>query len=414
MLNYFGIDSIIFKTKNIRERNFDMLTFIYFLPFIITTALFILVMKRDSRTIMTGILFVLSLLFLFVGLHYLVYKYSKTIDAMLPFAATVSSISKIIMAIIGLVPTIMIIITVIYGLMVIKREGVSTRNAKTLGFAMILIFYTVLWPLLGGLKISLYLDIIYVAASLMVFYFIMLKSMYTATSIINLLHRSGGKDLDYLIYIGAGMRGEQADSLTEKRVEKTYEKWLENPRAIIVVTGGSKRYDTIPKTDEIAGMLEEKGIPGEAIIIDDKSHKTNADIRRSKMLIEEDLGFAAGPEDEEELSRREYKKARKAERKEWKKGILNSKDAPKIAIISSNYHVLRCLIVARHYRMKCIGYGAPVRIDYRMNAFVNEYYSYLRVSKRAHRRVLCLIAFLFFLLLVYVFFNYDHIQQYYV
>lgn len=376
-----------------------MPTYAYFIPFIVITLLFILVMKTEKRTIMTGVLFVLSLVALFGGMRFLLFKYSETIDAMLPAAATVRSISTIVMAIIGLLPTAMIIITFVSAAMIIKREGLSSQNSKTLGFAVLLLIYTAVFPIVGKLGVNLLFDVIYAMVSMAAMYFILLKSMYTMTSIINQIHRKGGKNLDYILYIGAGMKGDKAEPLTKKRIEKTFEIWQENSDAKIVVTGGSEKYEEIPRTEEIAARLEEKGIPADKILTDENSHNTDSDIRFGKKKIEEDLGYSIEEADTEGLSRRKAKKIKKRERK---KGILNTSKAPGVALISSNYHVLRCLITAKYFKMKCIGYGAPVRVDYRMNAFVNEYYRYLRVSRSVQIKVMIIIALIWILLLAFV------------
>ena len=52
--------------------------------------------------------------------------------------------------------------------------------------------------------------------------------------------------------------------------------------------------------------------------------------------------------------------------------------------------------------MKCIGYGAPVRVDYRMNAFVNEYYSYLRVSRSVQIKVMAVIILLWIIMMALI------------
>lgn len=387
-----------------------MPTFIYFIPFIIVLIIFLLVLKHEKRTIMTGILFVVALVALFLALQAVSLKYSVTIDAMLPFAGTVRGISKFIMSIIGLLPTIMIIITVWYGAMVIKKEGLQSQNARTLGFGLILIAYTFLWPLLGGrLGHNIFTTITYVTVSNVVIYFILLKSMYTATSIINLMHRKGGKDLDYLVLMGAGMKGNQAQALMEKRVQKTYEIYLENPRAKIVVTGGWREDPNIPVPDQIVEMLKEEGIPEDRIMMDSASYNTRDDIVAARNQIEKDLdSVSIAEENYEGLSGR---KARRQVKKDKKGSILNSKDGPKIAIVSSNYHVLRSLIIAKKEKIKCIGYGAPVRVDYRMNAFVNEYYNYVKESKKVHIIAMSVLFAIYLALMILLFINYDKVQD---
>jgi uncharacterized SAM-binding protein YcdF (DUF218 family) len=394
---------------------------IVFVPFIIVTILFLIVMKRDRRTIMTGILFVLSLVLLFLGLQYVLYKYSKTIDAMLPFAATVSSISKVIMFIIGLVPMIMIMITIWYGITVIRKEGLRSHNARTLGFAIILIVYTVFWPMAGQFRTGYFTMSLYAIISYCVIYLILLKSMYTMTSIINLIHRKDTAGFDYLILMGAGLKGDKSGELMKRRIDKLYELWQKSPKAKVVVTGGWSDDEYIQLASEYANELVEKGIPRDVILIDGDSHNTLEDIQGAKRLIKEDLRSEM-PEntDDEQANRRTQnsdewygkkgmlglsavlQKIKACFNRFGNKEILNSSKGPKIALVSSNYHVLRSLIISRKEKMRDIGYGASVRTDYRMNAFVNEYYRYLRVSRSVQIKVMIIIALIWILLLAFV------------
>ena len=382
------------------------MTFAAFIPSIILLAVLILVLKYERRGIMTGIIFVAFLAALFGALRNLSFRYSVTIDAMLPHAVTVRGIANIIMMIISMVPTIMIIITFWYGIKVIWREGLRSQNARTLGFGLILLTYTLVMPVVGRqFESNLYIVIIYALLSNATIYFILLKSMYTMTSIINLLHRKGGRNLDYLIYMGAGMKGDKAEELTKRRVQKMYEVWLDNPDAKVVVTGGWKEDEHIASAGEVVAMLEEKGIPSGAIMVDHDSMNTHQDIANAKVLIEDDLGARSVNEEEYEgLSKR---KTKRKTRKDMRQGILNSKDGPKIALVSSNYHVLRSLITARQQKVKCIGYGAGVRTDYRMNAFVNEYFRYIKVTKKYHI-IMMSVMLAFYLLVIILMWYYQH------
>ena len=62
---------------------------------------------------------------------------------------------------------------------------------------------------------------------------------------------------------------------------------------------------------------------------------------------------------------------------------------PRIAIVSSSYHVLRTLIVARTLKIPCIGFGCRTRLYVSMNAFVREYLLYMRLTRK---RQLTLLA----------------------
>ena len=345
--------------------------------FLIFVALFIIVMKVEHRNVLIGIVTVGMLASLFFLAQQVAFKYSQTLDSMLPHAATVSVISKVIMSIVGIVPTIMIFITIWYGLKVIRKEGLESRNSRTLAFAMILIAYTLLWPLLGGVKAGLIYAIIYGFIGNVVVYFILLKSVFTLSSIINLLHRKGGKDLDYLILMGAGLNGDKAEELLDRRVERTKELYILNPGVKIIVTGGWKEDEKVPDPVDIALKLKKQGIPNEDILVDIDSKNTFGDIEGAKVIIGED-----------------------------------DKEAPKVALVTSSYHVLRSLITAKKQKLKCIGYGASVRIDYRMNAFIREYYLYLKTSKKTHIILLSLLLLIYVIFAIFFAVNVENYQDF--
>ena len=79
------------------------------------------------------------------------------------------------------------------------------------------------------------------------------------------------------------------------------------------------------------------GIPEEHILLEDRSATTGENLRNSKAIIDA----------------RDGKK--------------------KTALVSSNYHIYRCLRLAREMRFKCIGIGADVALYYWPSALIREF-----------------------------------------
>jgi hypothetical protein len=202
--------------------------------------------------------------------------------------------------------------------------------------------------------------------------------------------------------MGAGLKGDKSGDLMQRRIDLLYELWKKSPEAKVVVTGGWSDDEYIQPASEYANELMKKGIPGDVILIDEDSHNTLEDIQGAKRLIKEDLRSEMSENTDDEQANRQtqnsdewygkkgmlglsavLQKIKACFNRFGKKDILNSSKGPKIALVSSNYHVLRSLIISRKEKMRDIGYGASVRTDYRMNAFVNEYYNYLKVSKKS-------------------------------
>ena len=56
------------------------------------------------------------------------------------------------------------------------------------------------------------------------------------------------------------------------------------------------------------------------------------------------------------------------------KAIIDARDGrKKTALVSSNYHIYRCLRLARKLRLKCTGIGAKVALYYWPSALIREF-----------------------------------------
>ena len=65
---------------------------------------------------------------------------------------------------------------------------------------------------------------------------------------------------------------------------------------------------------------------------------------------------------------------------------------PRFAVVSTGYHVLRALFIARRDKIKCIGFGARTKLHISMNAFIREYVQYLKLTRRTHLILLILFT----------------------
>ena len=76
------------------------------------------------------------------------------------------------------------------------------------------------------------------------------------------------------------------------------------------------------------------------------------------------------------------------------------KDNPRFALVTSSYHVMRSLLIARRLRLSCTGYGARTRLYFALNAFLREYAGYFRDSRRRRIIHLAAVTILYFLFLL--------------
>lgn len=88
-----------------------------------------------------------------------------------------------------------------------------------------------------------------------------------------------------VVVLGAGLRGDKVSRVLRYRLDAAYEYHLQNPDAVIVVTGGQGRGETIPEARAMKRYLVEKGVPGELILEEDKSTSTEENFLFAAALL---------------------------------------------------------------------------------------------------------------------------------
>lgn len=146
---------------------------------------------------------------------------------------------------------------------------------------------------------------------------------------------------EYVIIHGCGLiNGDQVSPLLASRLDKAIATYnIAKTKPIMIPSGGRGNDELLSEADAMANYLIEHGIPEEHIIREDQSTTTLENIANCKKIID---------------SRGGTKRYR-------------------IALVSSNYHIYRCLLYADKIKMKCIGIGAPVAWYYWPTALLREF-----------------------------------------
>lgn len=128
---------------------------------------------------------------------------------------------------------------------------------------------------------------------------------------------------DYVIVLGAGIKGERPSLTLMQRLDKTIE-YVNNQEKEpkIIVSGGQGRGEDISEAQAMKKYLVDKGIKEELIIMEDKSTSTSENLIFSKEILE----------------------------KYANKGIENIK----IKIITSDFHAFRSNMIAKKLGYKDI------------------------------------------------------------
>ena len=89
-----------------------------------------------------------------------------------------------------------------------------------------------------------------------------------------------------VIVLGAGLRGTRVSGLLARRLDAAYAYHLENPDAVIVVTGGQGSGEDIPEARAMKAYLVEKGVPDALILEEDQSTSTEENFRFARAVLE--------------------------------------------------------------------------------------------------------------------------------
>ena len=125
------------------------------------------------------------------------------------------------------------------------------------------------------------------------------------------------KKADYVIVLGAQIRGERITKSLRNRLEAAYEYYEDNNEVTIIVSGGQGEGEDISEAAAMKKYLEDKGVPSDVIIMEDKSTTTNENLRYSYEII-----CDRGDED------------------------------ANVLICSNNFHIFRAVKLAKHIGIK--------------------------------------------------------------
>ncbi|MBR0208572.1 MAG: YdcF family protein [Oscillospiraceae bacterium] len=144
---------------------------------------------------------------------------------------------------------------------------------------------------------------------------------------------------DTVIVHGCALiRGDQISRILARRLDlalKLYRRSGE--KALLVVSGGKGSDETVSEASAMRGYLLERGVPGERILMEDQSHSTRENLRFTDQLLLERGGGG------------------------------------RIALVTSGYHIFRCVWIAHELSFPCTGFGAPVAAYYWPSAVIREF-----------------------------------------
>lgn len=110
------------------------------------------------------------------------------------------------------------------------------------------------------------------------------------------MNDKGESELDYIVVLGAQVRGEEPSPALAGRIEKAVEYMKENPQTIAIVSGGQGAGEDISEAECMARGLRAAGISADRILLEDRSTSTSENLRYSFEILRESMGERQEPE----------------------------------------------------------------------------------------------------------------------
>lgn len=327
-----------------------------FIPLIILLILYFMycmLMRYESRTLWSGVgFFGLSMMTIITAFFYAFY-YSET----LTHYPLIMDIGVLLAAAAVLVilffPLATIIMFFVEGIKVIKHEGLKLTNLLSLIFAIGLFIFLFVGPIFVKSSNKI-MTSLYAVISFAVFYLLSVLASYCLSAFLNTFHLFKKRKLDYIIVLGAGIKGEQVPPLLASRIDQGIEILKKNPKALFIMSGGQGKGEDIPEGEAMARYAINKGIDESKIIIENKSTNTKENLLfSSKLMI---------------------------------------KESPRVGLVTTSYHVFRALILAKDLGIRCIGFGSVTKWYFTLNALIREFIGYLSMTWKKHVIVIILYS----------------------
>ena len=166
-----------------------------------------------------------------------------------------------------------------------------------------------------------------------------LAAAVTAGFIVRAAHPGELPGCDYVVVLGAGVRGTVPSLALRERVNAAYNYLTANPQAIAVLSGGQGPGEDITEAACMYRELTQMGIDPSRLLMEEHSGSTIENLRFSLDLLEAETGARPG----------------------------------KIAIVSSEYHIFRSCLFAKSLGLEAA--GVPARTSWftlRLNYYLRE------------------------------------------
>lgn len=230
-----------------------------------------------------------------------------------------------------------------YFIVMVRYAGIGTSFAFVwLGMALFFAVCGVAVFILGKRNVSFppaVKVVISVLAAAIIILFAVVEGM-----IISGMKEKTNEQYDYVIVLGARVRGTTVTKSLRKRLDKAFEYIEKNDNTILVLSGGQGNGEDVSEAQAMYDYLVQKGVDKSRLLLEDKSTSTVENIEYSMKIIEN-----------------------------------NSQNATvEVGFITNNFHVFRAELVCRNmgYDIK----GIPAKSDNKLlvNYMFREFFALVK------------------------------------
>lgn len=326
------------------------LFFIFFLPL----GIFAGIMLYEPRTLWCGGSFFFLLLSLAAVLLIILQECSKWLASHERLIGVLIFLFSLTILCIVAFPAILIVLFFIEGIKVLRHEGIKPSNLLSMAFSLLLFVYLAVWPMIGNIRKNTFGTILYIIISFSAVYILALMAMYSLSAILNLIHLKKKRNADYIIVLGSGIAGREVTPLLAARIERGIELLQYNPDAMLILSGGQGPGEDIPESEAMASYAASHGVDAGRIIMEKNSVSTEENLLFSRELMD--------------------------------------KQAPRIILVTTAYHVFRALLLAKKQKIKCVGFGSKTKWYFTLNALLREFAGYLSLTRKKHAVMIGIVS----------------------
>ncbi|QUI24714.1 YdcF family protein [Vallitalea pronyensis] len=149
-------------------------------------------------------------------------------------------------------------------------------------------------------------------------------------------------DTDYVVVLGAGIRGTQLSLTLWRRLNVAYDYLIEHPESQAILSGGQGPGEDITEAEAMRRYLKNKGIDEHRLLLEERSTSTQENIAYSFELMDQTI------------------------------------DNPSITIVTSDFHVYRAKHIAKQHGKEVEGVSSHTSTPLVPNYYIREFFAVMK------------------------------------